>query len=30
MMDKEESGLNYLPDGLEDLNFFKDVKDNVF
>lgn len=29
MMHKNESGLNYLPEGLEDLNFFGESKNNI-
>ncbi|XP_049868211.1 ATPase WRNIP1-like [Pectinophora gossypiella] len=28
MLDKEESGLSYMPDGMEDINFFHDADDN--
>lgn len=29
MMHKDESGLSYLPEGLENLDFFGDDEDNT-
>lgn len=29
MMHKDESGLSYLPEGLENLDFFEDDEDNT-
>lgn len=29
MMHKDESGLNYLPEGLDNLDFFRDEDDSM-